>query len=130
MTGDHIAPAARLLGHAHAILSGRHPVPPQQATRAAAVIARQALEASVDELCTGWGITDPRVTMRSKLVAMRVLSDERASELAATAWWGLSRACHHHAYELTPTAAEVQSLLDHVSSFVGLIANRQEDNGS
>jgi len=28
---------------------------------------------------------------------------------AAAAWTALSRACHHHAYELAPTAAELRT---------------------
>lgn len=128
MTGDHPATAASLLGQARAVLSGHHPVPRNQVARAAAIITRQALEDCVRELCCGWGITDPRVNMRSKLVAMRVLGDETTGELAATAWWGLCNACHHHAYELTPTAAEIQYLIDQVTRLT--TDNHKGNNGS
>jgi hypothetical protein len=131
MTSTHHATAASLLGQARAILSGQHPVPRSQVARAAAIITRQALEDSVRELCNGWGITDPRANMRSKLVTMRVLGDETTSELAATAWWGLCNACHHHAYELTPTAAEVRYLIDQVARLTGLVIDsHMGDNGS
>jgi hypothetical protein len=130
MTDNNDAAVSSLLIQARAILLGQHPVPRNQAARAAAVITRQALEASVRELCSGWGIADPRVNMRSKLVVMRFLGDDTTAELAATAWWGLSNACHHHAYELTPTSAEIQHLIDHVARLIELITDNSEgDNG-
>lgn len=34
------------------------------------------------------------------------------------AWSGLSRACHQHAFELAPTATEVEQLIDVVRTVV------------
>ncbi len=131
MTGNHGSPSVDLLGHARAVLAGRHPVPRSQAARAAAVLARQALEDTVRGLSSGWGITDPRVNMRSKLVSLRVLGEVTVAELVATAWWGLSSACHHHAYDLTPTSAEIQHLIDQVARLIELTTdNPKGDNGS
>lgn len=123
MTDTNDAAVSGLLDEARAILLGLHPVPRNQAARAAAVITRQALEAGVGQLCNRWGITDPRANMRSKLVAMRFLGDDTVAELAATAWWGLSNACHHHAYELTPTSAEIERLIDQVTKLTEHISN-------
>jgi hypothetical protein len=49
--------------------------------------------------------------MRSKIILLRQLGDPVVGHKAQLAWAGLSNACHHHAYELQPTAAEVRSLL-------------------
>jgi hypothetical protein len=54
--------------------------------------------------------------MRAKLICVRVLLDADRGRLASVAWAGLSSACHHHAYELAPTAGEVAHLLSMVDS--------------
>jgi len=48
----------------------------------------------------------PPTTM-SKLVALGALHGVELGEQANRVWHGLSRALHHHAYELQPTVAEV-----------------------
>jgi hypothetical protein len=35
-----------------------------------------------------------------------------------SAWHGLSRACHHQVYELSPTATELERWLDAVDAFL------------
>jgi len=40
----------------------------------------------------------------------------------AGAWDQLSRACHHHAYELTPTTTEVRHLISCLRSGESLLA--------
>jgi hypothetical protein len=40
------------------------------------------------------------------------------AERAAYAWIRLSRACHQHAYELPPTAAELAAWIEIVDQFV------------
>jgi hypothetical protein len=40
------------------------------------------------------------------------LRDQEAARDASYAWSALSRACHHHAYELPPTASELRALID------------------
>jgi hypothetical protein len=39
-----------------------------------------------------------------------------------TAWAALSRACHHHPYELAPTAPELAHWLDAVDGLIGRLA--------
>jgi len=97
------------LDHARAILDGRYVVPARQATRLAALLVRQALEAAVLVLC---GPDMRRASMRCRLIYLRVLGDVVSAERACVAWDGLSRACHHHAYELAPTPGEVRHLLE------------------
>lgn len=111
-----------LLAHARAVLAGEHAVLNFQSARYAAFLARQALEETVRRWSHAEGMTDPRIPMRSRLIGMRVLLGEPTGVvLATTAWQGLSHACHHHAYELAPTTAEVQHLIDCVGGLVELI---------
>jgi hypothetical protein len=80
--------------------------------RASALLARQSLETAMDDL---WRKRSPIVrqcsTSAQLLVLPSYLRDQEAARDAAYAWSALSRACHHHAYELAPTAAELRSLI-------------------
>ena len=98
---------------ARAVLQGRHAVPARQAARMAALLGRQALEGVIGALC---GPELARATMRTRLVYVRVLVDAEIADRAGVAWYGLSNACHHHAYELSPTPGEVEHLADLVST--------------
>lgn len=79
------------------------------------MLARQALEDTVRDLCGLVGADVGRATMRSRLIIIRVLLGSDVADLAETAWAGLTRACHHHAYELAPNANEVGHLIGLVS---------------
>lgn len=80
--------------------------------RASALLARQSLESAMDLL---WRRRAPIVVQCSMsaqlLVLPSYLRDQEAARDAAYAWSALSRACHHHAYELPPTASELRSLI-------------------
>ncbi|RBM18660.1 hypothetical protein DI005_18375 [Prauserella sp. PE36] len=110
--------AADLLGHARRILESAGDLP--QATRLAAVLARQSLEDAVHRLLTSFGYDLSRANMRSRLISLQVLMREKdgVPKIAALAWNGLSHLCHHHAYELTPTVGEVRHLMDQVDAVV------------
>ncbi len=82
------------------------------------MLARQALEDTVDSVCCAAGADMRRASMRSRLISLRFLTDDRFADLAGMTWAGLSRICHHHAFELTPTAGEVQHLLDRVTELL------------
>ncbi|WP_243636790.1 hypothetical protein [Rhodococcus sp. Eu-32] len=79
-------------------------------TRLAAFLARQALEVLVEQRCRALGADAPAANMRSKLTILRSLDTTEHADAAAIAWNRLSVACHHHAYELAPTNAEVRHL--------------------
>jgi hypothetical protein len=77
--------------------------------RAAALLARQALEASVLELWQRRALDLQGCSMRAQLICLRTyLEDTELAARAGHAWAALSRACHHHPYELAPTAVELQ----------------------
>lgn len=76
--------------------------------RAVAFLARQALEEALEELWRVRGVDLSAVSTRAQLLCLRAYLDDDtlAAEVAYT-WGALSRACHHHPYELTPTAEEL-----------------------
>jgi hypothetical protein len=75
--------------------------------RAAAHLCRQALEEALDLY---WRKRMPGLelaSMRAQLTVLPTyLRDESALD-AAYLWGALSSACHHHLYELSPTAPEL-----------------------
>jgi hypothetical protein len=80
--------------------------------RAAALLVRQALEAALAE---HWRHRAPgleRASMRAQLACLPdYLPDRRLAADVAFTWATLSAVCHHHAYELGPTAAELSARL-------------------
>jgi hypothetical protein len=90
--------------------------------RASALLARQSLETAMDDL---WRKRAPIVrqcsTAAQLLVLPSYLRDQEAARDASYAWSALSRACHHHAYELAPTASELRSLITLTRRVAGAI---------
>jgi hypothetical protein len=105
------ATSQSLLDHAQALLDGTIRLPGSIAPRAAAFLVRQALEETARTLCREAGADIDRASMRSKLTALRVLYGDHLADTLNVAWGELCNACHHHAYELAPTADEVHHLL-------------------
>jgi hypothetical protein len=108
-----------LLGQADLLLAGRLDVR-AHSLRSACWLARTALEDAVRELLVAKGLDPGEGSMRSLLgcleVAYRVDRPGLAMR-AQYAWDGLSRAAHHHAFELSPTLAEVR----HLTGLVGAV---------
>jgi len=83
--------------------------------RTAALLARSALEDWLDEHGASW--SSPALgfpTIKSKLVALGALRGAAVGEQARRVWHRLSRAVHHHAYELQPSVAEIRHLVGEV----------------
>lgn len=102
--------ATILLQQAQAVLDGSAP----QRSRMASWLARSALEESVRNRLEHRGMPAGTASMRSLLSCLEVvyLDEPALIDSAQIAWVGLSNACHHHAFQLTPTAAETQQLID------------------
>lgn len=115
---DLVAMARRLLagsGRAPDLAAGVWP-------RAAAVLARQALEVSLTGLWVQRGLDMARASARAQLLCLgEYLSDPQVVADARFTWWALSRACHHHPYELAPTVAEIEGWLNSVEKVVSVI---------
>ncbi len=78
-------------------------------------IARRGLEQIVEQLLRSRGFVMPEATMAAKLITVQVAFEgTRIPALAWHSWQALSRACHQHAYELSPTYAEVRGWLEDV----------------
>lgn len=89
--------------------------------RASALLARQALETSLDDL---WKLRAPgleRCSVRAQLLCLPyVLSrDPELADRVSYAWAGLSRACHQHAYELPPALPELAGWIGVVEELEG-----------
>jgi hypothetical protein len=101
-----------MLGRADPTTAGLWP-------RASALLARQALEAAVRRLWEHRGLDLHGCSMRVQLICLRTyLGDVDLAARAGHAWSALSRACHHHPYELAPTAAELQAWLPVVEELI------------
>jgi hypothetical protein len=91
--------------------------------RTCAFLARQAIEQAVGDF---WATRHPEMTacpMRSQLVCLRGFVPSKVATHTAHLWWVLSRACHHHAYELAPTARELGSWLDDADAVIAGLAD-------
>ncbi len=107
--------ADRLLAH---VVPGTRGVWP----RAVAFALRAALEMELDAY---WRRVQPEVVhapMRSQLLLLRSYTGADVAAEAVEAWHVLSRACHHHAYELAPTAQELRRWLQQVRSISEALA--------
>jgi hypothetical protein len=89
-------------------------------SRAGAFLARQAIEASIDDF---WqrqpsmaGLI--RCSMATQLRCLPLVADRDIAHDASYTWGALSSACHYHPYELLPTAGELMMWLDKVATVI------------
>jgi len=109
---DLLALADGLLHRADPITAGLWP-------RVSALLALEALEASLLRFWECRSLDLQGSSMRTQLICLRsYLEDPKLAARTGHAWSALSRACHHHAYELGPTVGELRSWLSVVSELV------------
>ena len=104
-----------LLDLASGMLSRKYAMRPGLWPRASALLVRQALEESLTGYWVVKGIPLDRCSTRAQLICLReyLREGDLASRLAH-AWAALSRACHHHSYELPPTVEEIKTWMEPV----------------
>ena len=85
--------------------------------RAAALLARQGLEASLDEFWSGKGLKLRDCSTSAQLICLRHFVDGGSAGRLAHAWAALSRACHQHPYELAPAVSEVAGWIEAAREF-------------
>ncbi len=111
--------ATTLLANARALVQRYDPATVGMWPRATALLTRQALELAIDEV---WRRDAPgveRCSMRAQLICLPAyVKDSSFARDVAYAWSGLSRACHHHVYELPPTATELAGWIETVERLV------------
>jgi len=98
---DSLIALARDLQRRHPDLVGIWP-------RAVAVLARQALEEVIEAVLAARATGAERCSARAQLLCLSTYAPTEAAREASYLWAALSRACHHHPYELAPTALELE----------------------
>ena len=69
--------------------------------------------------------------MRAQLACLPdYLADRSLAADVAFTWGTLSEACHHHAYDLGPTASELEGWLDAVQRLVAAVRGAQSMPGA
>jgi hypothetical protein len=120
-----LAAARRLIERPEAATAGVWP-------RAAALLARQALELAMSALWAASpqtsGLSD--CTMRSQLLSLTAYLDQDTATRIAYLSAALSRACHYHLYELAPTAAELTRWLSETANLVSVMRERAQRAGT
>ena len=96
--------------------------------RAAAVLARQAVELSLDEFWAQRSLPMLESTARGQFLALRLyLADDGLAADGHATWSLLSRACHHHPYDLQPSRDEVLGWIDAAERFHGVLQSASHD---
>jgi len=96
-----LAAANRLLERADAKTAAIWP-------RAAALLARQALEQGLDAYWRSKGLKLDALGTRPQLICLEAyLPDRDLAARANDAWSNLTQACHHHPYELAASHGEL-----------------------
>jgi hypothetical protein len=115
-----------LLGEADRLLAG-----PAEAgcwPRACALLIRLALQGVLRRYWARVLPSAARVSMRAQLLLLPRYAGQDAARQASEAWHGLSRAAHHHAYELAPTAAELRGWLTLVTQLSQRLLRYRHDH--
>lgn len=122
MTSDDGEPR-QLLAMADGLLRRADPQTAGLWPRASALLALAALEQSVLRLWQRRSLDLQGCSMRTQLICLRsYLEDAQLAARTGHAWSALSRACHHRAYELGPTAGELRSWFSVVRELVQRVA--------
>ena len=114
-----------LLAEARVLVERREAATAGLWPRAAAALTRQALEVALRDL---WRARAPGVehlSLRAQLLCLgEYVRSEQVAASARHAWAALSRACHHHPYEVEPSADELRYWMDAVEDCVVTIEAR------
>ncbi|NHD16040.1 MULTISPECIES: hypothetical protein [unclassified Actinopolyspora] len=100
-----------LLEQARKLLDHKPAVTERSASRMAALLARRAAETILRTVCEKYCGRVDQVNNRALLIIAGQVLDDGTGVLLERAWCGLSRACHRHAFELTPQESEVRELI-------------------
>ena len=86
--------------------------------RAAALLARQALEARVQREWQATEVSLAETNMANQFHALCQLRNAEIAGMAHETWSALSHACHHHPFDLSPTVSELKPLIDTVRTLI------------
>lgn len=104
--------ADALMARAGDLLDAPAPAAAGNAARLAAFLCRQAVEELIDTRCAELcGVQTVIGTWKAKLAVLKSLDRAPAGGTLVGAWHQLTSFCHQHAYQLSPTVAEVRAQL-------------------
>ncbi len=111
--GDLLGAAEDLMARPDTTSAGAWP-------RAAALMARQALESAIAQYWNARTATSELSScpMRTQLACLPFYLDRPTAFQAAYTWAALSNACHYHSYELAPAAAELTRWITNVRTLI------------
>jgi hypothetical protein len=118
-----LAMAQQLLDRPDAKTAGLWP-------RAAALLARQALEQGLDDYWRAKGVPLHDCGTRPQLICLgEYLGDAPLAGRAHHTWAALSEATHHHPYELAPGHGELTAWLAVVGDLLPALAAAERSQG-
>lgn len=93
--------------------------------RAAALLARQALEAALAAFWKERGVALQSLATRPQLICLpKFLDDSDLATSLSHAWSALTHACHHHPYDLPPTTGELHQWIAAARQFAVMPSGR------
>ena len=99
--------------------------------RATALLTRQALEEAMDRLWVGRLAGMERTNRSTQLACLgHILVDQTLVSGVRNAWHSLSRACHHHHYELVPIAAELERWIRQTERLVQALDSSDQEEAA
>jgi hypothetical protein len=117
-----MSPVTALLGLSRHVLEHEHLGIGGERQRAAALLARQALERAVAEALERRVPGASRTSARAQLLCLPTYAPTEPAVAARYLWSALSGACHHHPYELAPTTEELTRWLAETERVVAALA--------
>ena len=116
---------ADLLHESRALLDQPPSTAPGIWERAAVLLARQALEETLDRFWTNRSPDLLQASMRAQLLCLGVLmNNERDAADVDQLWGALSDACHFDACAPAPSAAEIHVWLDEAARLCAILERR------
>ncbi len=115
-----------LLRHARELAAYDDPATVGLWPRAAALLARQALESAVHDYWSARAPGTERCSLRAQLGCLGRYAGEALGEQARFLHGVLSEACHYHAYELAPSAAELAAWIEGVDQVARALGEASE----
>ena len=128
--GGHGMSPAETLAMAQQLLARSDPKTAGLCPRAAALLARQALEQGLDDYWRAKGLPLHDCGTRPQLICLaEYLGDAALAGRAHHTWAALSEASHHHPYELAPGHGELTAWIDVVGDLLPELAAAERSQG-
>ncbi len=104
----------QLSGWSTALIEANHDPTGGRWPRACAMLARRSIEEAIAAVWSRRALDMSQVPWRAQLLALPRYVEPTVARRINYTYGALSRACHHQAYDLPPTAAELTRWLTNV----------------